>query len=278
MRRWLAATTFLLLAAAPAEQEQNAVSRAAASVVQIQTAGSVGTGFVASPGRVVTAGHVVADTTVVVTADGTRHRATVVASDPDRDLAILSVASGAIDGVQGLSLSHELPALATDVYALTVPAGQTRATASRGIVSGVVIISRRQVIQTDAAVNPGSSGGPLIDEEGQVVGVTSSKLDGAEGVAYAVPAADVTALAQTASSTATATPDATAPAASEPVAPPGWGVPLSVALLLIATAVVTATTAQRRRQRHLAASPRPFEIDITLGAARATGLTDHERK
>ena len=280
--RWLPATV-LLLAATPAgasadiDVEQSAVARAAASVVQIQTSGSVGTGFVIGGGQVVTAAHVVDGVAAVVTGDGSRLPATVISSEPDIDLALLMVEG--LPDHRPLELAVGLPELASDVYALTAPSGQSGVTVSRGIVSGIVRANGQQVIQTDAAVNPGSSGGPVITADGQVIGVTSSKLDGSEGVAFLVPADEVATLTRSAATTVPPAPTPGAPppepAATPPVATAWDPVPLGIAALIgVAVAATTITT--RRRRRSPTASP--FHLDIQLGPERITATPERDRK
>jgi S1-C subfamily serine protease len=162
MRRLVLVVTLVLLGASPAPADELAVGRAAASVVQIQTRDSVGTGFIIDGARVVTAAHVVEQTPWVVTGDGARHPATVVSSDAALDLAVLTIAPDAIAGLDPLPFAAERPDLAADVYVLTAPYGAGSVTVSRGIVSGIVDHGGRPLLQTDAAVNPGSSGGPVM--------------------------------------------------------------------------------------------------------------------
>lgn len=108
----------------------------------------------------------------------------VVARDPAHDLALVTVA---VD-VPGLPLRPEAPAVGDTVYALGHPFGQATGgkladllvwSASRGIVSGV----GPWLLQTDAAMNPGNSGGPLVDDAGRVVGIVSRKIQG-EGMGF----------------------------------------------------------------------------------------------
>ena len=171
------------------------------SVVLITTSrGSLGSGTVVTDtGTVLTANHVISgggDLTITF-ADGTRAGAEVASADPANDTAQLEpqklpevVVPAALGG--GV-------AVGADVVAMGNPLGLTDSTSS-GIVSGLGRTSRTQsgsvknLIQFDAAVNPGSSGGPLLDAQGLVVGGVGSiadpgKDDAFAGIGFAVPIA-----------------------------------------------------------------------------------------
>ena len=87
-----------------------------------------------------------------------------------------------------VDLSAEVPRIGSDVYAVGHPLGLGW-TISRGIVSGLPVINRRPMVQTDAPISPGNSGGPLVDEHGNVVGIVTEKVavQGAENLAFARP-------------------------------------------------------------------------------------------
>jgi S1-C subfamily serine protease len=152
---------------------------------------TTGSGFVYDSGHVVTNHHVVADASSVTVRfnRGDWSEATVVGSDAYSDLATLSVERP--DYATPLGLVDAEPAIGTEVVAIGHPFGLDRS-ATTGIISGV----NRNIpapagtfdiadgIQTDAAVNPGNSGGPLVTLEGEVAGVVSS--GGGENVAFAV--------------------------------------------------------------------------------------------
>src|SRR5438128_6946816 len=143
---------------------------------------AVGSGFVYdSAGHIVTNQHVVDGATSVTVrfANGTRLKATVVGTDSSTDLAVLKVSS-LPSGVTPLSLgSSSTLEVGDGVVAIGSPFG-LEGTVTSGIVSalgreisapdGYTIAG---AIQTDAAINHGNSGGPLLDLEGKVVGVTS---------------------------------------------------------------------------------------------------------
>lgn len=139
--------------------------------------GGLGSGFVVDD-HVVTNAHVVrdADEVELQFTDEQWRTATVLGTDEYSDLAVLEV-DDFPDVVDGLSLADERPAVGQEVVALGNPLGLD-ASITQGIVSGVdrslpspTGFSIPAAIQTDAPVNPGNSGGPLVDLEGSVLGV-----------------------------------------------------------------------------------------------------------
>jgi putative serine protease PepD len=181
---------------------------AAAGVVEISAGGAgafgdgggaLGTGFVVDDeGHVVTNEHVVSGAAgiVVTFADGSEASAELVGTDPSTDIALLKVDVPAA-GLEPLELGSSAGVVVgQDVYAIGNPYGLER-TLTAGIVSAL----DRQIqapngytisgaIQTDAAINSGNSGGPLLDEGGRVVGVTAqieSQTGGNVGIGYAIP-------------------------------------------------------------------------------------------
>jgi len=162
-------------------------------VVRIDTGrGGLGAGFVyPSPRYVATAYHVIAaERAIVVTyATNETYPARVVAIDKENDLAILEVARPAPVQALGLRAGEDV-ALGAPVIAIGHPYAVVDDelerllmwSVSQGIVSG----NGERLLQTDAALNPGNSGGPLIGCDGRVVGVVSGKLQG-EGIGFVIP-------------------------------------------------------------------------------------------
>lgn len=117
---------------------------------------------------------------------GAVRRATVVASDADQDIAILSV-KNVPPGIERLQHAP-LNSVRTGEEVLVVGHPLNLLwTLTTGIVSGV----RQSFIQTQAPVNPGNSGGPMMTKDGQVVGVVSARRKGAENINLAIPIAQV---------------------------------------------------------------------------------------
>jgi S1-C subfamily serine protease len=158
-----------------------------------------GSGFIwDSSGHVVTNFHVVkgSDRAEVTLSDGSRWKAELVGVEPDKDLAVLKIDAPA-DKVRGLALgtSRDLQ-VGQKVFAIGNPFGLDQ-TLTTGIISGldreIKSISGRPiegVIQTDAAINMGNSGGPLLDSSGRLIGVNTAILSPSgtsAGIGFAVP-------------------------------------------------------------------------------------------
>jgi putative serine protease PepD len=173
--------------------------RSASAVVEVQAGNASGTGFVIdAEGHVVTNEHVVGEAQEVEVrfATGGEEQARVVATDPSTDLAVLEVSLTGHD-VTPLQLGSSADVEVGDpVYAIGNPFGLERSFTA-GIVSAVDRDIRapnnftiNDAIQTDAPVNQGNSGGPLLDSSAQVIGVVSqiaSETGGNVGIGYAVP-------------------------------------------------------------------------------------------
>jgi Flp pilus assembly protein TadD len=150
-----------------------------------------GSGFyVTADGRIITNFHVIKDAyfATVVEANGwIRAVDAVSAMDSHIDLAVLRV--NRADG-PFLKLAASLPDIGTRVYAVGNPLGLTN-TLSEGIVSGMREDSSSPAMQTTAAISPGSSGGPLVGEDGSVVGVTTAAITSGQALNFAVPVTQV---------------------------------------------------------------------------------------
>ena len=172
------------------------VERVAPSVVHVRRGRAGGSGVVIAPdGYILTNAHVVDDsrTVDIVFADGATYGARVVGTDAATDLAVVR-ANGAAFTALELATADTLR-VGQLVSAIGDPLG-FQSTVTTGVVSalgrsldakdGRII---ENVIQTDAALNPGNSGGPLVDTHGRVVGINTAIIAGAQGIAFAIPAA-----------------------------------------------------------------------------------------
>ena len=168
------------------------------------TGTATGSGFILTEdGYVITNCHVIDGATAVsvTTHDGTEYPAQIIGSDATNDVAVLKVEA---TGLQAVTLGSSDSLITGDmVVAIGNPLGTLSATQTVGYVSGKdrdvttdgSIIS---MIQTDAAINSGNSGGPLFNTSGEVVGITTAKYSGTtgsgasiEGIGFAIPIDDV---------------------------------------------------------------------------------------
>ena len=174
-------------------------SRLLPSVVQIEAAGAVGSGFVAADGGLIlTASHVVgrSDAVTLRLHDGTSISGAVVAVDKSIDTAVIRAEEGAASDLKPFALG----ALAdVQVGEMTIAVGSPFGL-SQTVTTGIVSALGRTVptpmgelhdlIQTDAAINSGNSGGPLADREGRAIGINTaiaSASGGSDGIGFAVP-------------------------------------------------------------------------------------------
>lgn len=174
----------------PADRVFEKASPAVVSVVVTGEGGLVkrGTGFLVSDdGLIATNYHVIKDgrsAEVILPTLAKLAVKGVVASNPDWDLAILRVEGKSLPF---LKIAKDDPKIGAKVYAIGNPKGLTN-TLSDGLVSGVREISNDlSLLQTTAAISPGSSGGPLLAESGEVVGITTSSLVTGQNLNFAVP-------------------------------------------------------------------------------------------
>ncbi|MFA5386104.1 MAG: trypsin-like peptidase domain-containing protein [Candidatus Paceibacterota bacterium] len=166
---------------------------------QLQEVGG-GSGFiVSSDGVIVTNKHVVADKNAsytVLTNDGKKYDAKVLFRNPNLDLAIVKISATGLKTIP-LGTSTGLR-LGQTTIAIGNALGEFRNTVSVGVVSGlarsITASSGGQsneklenLIQTDAAINAGNSGGPLLNLKGEVIGIDVAMVSGAQNIGFAVP-------------------------------------------------------------------------------------------
>ncbi|HEY7750581.1 MAG TPA: trypsin-like peptidase domain-containing protein [Aestuariivirgaceae bacterium] len=158
--------------------------------------GGAGSGFLVSPdGIILTNSHVVSGASLIEAtfADGRRSAARLLGEDPDTDIAVLRTDDNI--GAAAARL-HDSKLVKPGQVAIAIgnPLGFEQ-TVTAGVVSAVGRSLRAStgrliddVIQTDAALNPGNSGGPLVDTRGRVIGINTAVILGAQGICFSVAA------------------------------------------------------------------------------------------
>jgi len=181
----------------------SAVQRVAPAVVTVLNSSYQGSGsgsgvIISDKGYILTNNHVVegADKLAVVFNDGSRRDAKLVGTDPLGDVAVIQV-GGSLPAVAAIGDSASLQP-GEQVLAIGSPLGDFRNTVTAGVISAInrSVGSMEGLIQTDAAINSGNSGGPLINLHGEVVGLNtlvvrndqlSTSAAPVEGLGFAVP-------------------------------------------------------------------------------------------
>jgi S1-C subfamily serine protease len=170
-----------------------AVERVGPAVVGLARGNGGGSGFVFTPdGYVLTNAHVVegARDVRIARGDGSSEMGRVVGSDPHTDLAVVRGSGGGphaeLGRSSGLRVGQLVVAIGNPLgFDFTVSAGVVSALGrSMRSASGRLI---EDMIQSDVALNPGNSGGPMADGRGRVVGVSVAIIRGAQGIGFAVP-------------------------------------------------------------------------------------------
>lgn len=154
-----------------------------------------GSGFITTAdGRIITNAHVVAeaDSVTVIMRDGRRLQGEVLGADQITDVAVIKVDATGLPTAKLGNSDNLLPG--QPAIAIGNPLGLNN-TVTEGIISAVgrsgsdigVPDRRLDFIQTDAAINPGNSGGPLLNAAGEVIGVNTAIIAGAQGLGFAIP-------------------------------------------------------------------------------------------
>jgi S1-C subfamily serine protease len=185
-------TEFEPLTIAIPDKSVSNLDEATKASVTIRSDKGHGSGFIISrSGYILTNHHVIAamDVPEVVLNDGTKQEASIIRTSKVHDIALLKIPAQDIIPFKIDIKSDVFPG--TSVYAIGTPASSSL---NQSVSKGIVSAKRKddlgnELIQTDASVNPGNSGGVLTSKDGQVVGVVSSKMSGygVEGIAFGIP-------------------------------------------------------------------------------------------
>ncbi len=175
-------------AAAQAPSTEDILAKAMPAVVVVETSSGRGSAFFVDRDRLITNHHVIVGQSYVKLrlSDNSTLDARIVATAPDFDLAVLRLMQPGPDraflslgAIQGVRQGQEVLAIGT-------PLGVFQNTVTRGIVSSIRQFDKVVVVQTDTALSPGNSGGPLIDHAGRVVGINTMGFRGSQGLNFAI--------------------------------------------------------------------------------------------
>jgi S1-C subfamily serine protease len=203
---WLVTTWAAVAVAADPPSTRGVAEHVLAATVGISSTTADGASFSGTGSVVTPTGHILTSTSVVPP-DATeirvmfpsfvRRKATLVAADADLAVSLIKVEA---EGLTALSIAREIPLLGSIAYTASdvdrVLLTNGRASFSRGLISGLYDVTRQgesryagPAIETTAAVNPGSDGGPLVDSSGRLCGVISLGVSSLRWQGVAVPTA-----------------------------------------------------------------------------------------
>lgn len=157
------------------------------SVFVVYSGNSMGSGFAIGENCIITNAHVINNQydVRIETYGGEIKRAFIVSMDERIDIAVIGVPGASFAPLHVADLSTVN--IGDDVYAIGAP-NSLAFTLTKGVVSSKErLVSRQKYIQTDAAINSGNSGGPLLNDAGEVIGVNSYKMSDSEGIGLAIP-------------------------------------------------------------------------------------------
>ena len=170
---------------------QQITAQARKAVVRIETDLGKGSGFIIDPnGLILTANHVISDAKEinVFLDDGTKYTGTIKGRDLVRDIAIVEIKATGLSFLKLGDLGQS--GLGSPALVLGYALGSKDLSATSGLLSAIKQDNGHNItwLQTDSAINPGNSGGPMLNLQGEVIGVVTSKIvaTGIEGVGFAV--------------------------------------------------------------------------------------------
>lgn len=159
------------------------------SVVVVYTETGVGSGFSIKENLIITNAHVVGYNKEVAVNlyNGTTIKGSVIKTDIEKDLALIKINKT----ITPLSINSENVSVGQEVYVIGAPK-DIPYTMTKGIISAINRkLGQSTYIQIDASVNSGNSGGPLMDDSGNVIGIITLKASDAEGIGFAINTKDI---------------------------------------------------------------------------------------
>lgn len=158
------------------------------SVFVVYSGNSLGSGFAIGENCIVTNAHVIENVhSITLTSyEGNKYTASLLGIDEDKDIAVLIIKDASFPYLKMANLSTVK--IGDDIYAIGAPKGMAY-TLTKGTVSTKErIVENESFIQIDAAINEGNSGGPLLNDAGEVLGMNTMKMTDSEGIGLAIPA------------------------------------------------------------------------------------------
>ena len=157
------------------------------SVLVVTSGNSLGSGFAVGENCIITNAHVLdnPNNIILTTYAGETHSAYLVGYEEDKDIAVLGVTDAKFTPLT--IADYKSLNTGDDVYAIGAPKSMAY-TLTKGVISAKEReIGKYKYIQTDAAINEGNSGGPLLNNEGNVIGINTLKMSDSEGIGLAIP-------------------------------------------------------------------------------------------
>ena len=157
------------------------------SVFVVTSGNSLGSGFAVGENCIITNAHVLDNPNNIMlsTYAGETHTTYLVGYDQDKDIAVLGVKDAKFTPLT--VADYKSLNTGDDVYAIGAPKSMAY-TLTKGVISAKEReIGKYKYIQTDAAINEGNSGGPLLNDEGNVIGINTLKMSDSEGIGLAIP-------------------------------------------------------------------------------------------
>lgn len=157
------------------------------SVFVLYSGNSLGSGFAVGENCIVTNAHVVKNEKhiSVITYGGAEYPASVLGIDEDEDIAVLIVKDVRFPYLKVADLSTMKTG--DDIYAIGAPKGMAYTLTKGGVSAKERMIGKHSYIQIDAPINEGNSGGPLLNDAGEVFGMNTLKMSDSEGIGLAIP-------------------------------------------------------------------------------------------